>query len=84
MRAGAVILKNQKRGETHRALNCKIKLCPFNCFKASRANVAVYGFTFRHVRNLLYVGFKSSSRSSFRMAYVVTRGLTFAAHAAYS
>ena len=62
----------------------KNTLRSFNGFKASRANVTGNYFTFVYVRNLLNVSLERSSRSSFRVAHVVARGLAFSADCAYS
>ena len=51
---------------------------------ASCANVTVRFFTVFYVGNLLYVYLESSSRFTVRVAYVVTRRLTFTANIAYS
>lgn len=57
----------------------------FYGFKAAGANVIVYNLAFRvDVRHFLNVGFERPSRSSFGMAYVISRSLTLSAYAANS
>ena len=51
---------------------------------ASSANVAVRFLAVFNVGNLLYVYLESSSRFTVRVAYVVTRSLTFTTNIAYS